>query len=187
MSVPAPENVITTTPDAGPAGEEKQEPKGQAPGAKADEGAEQVKPDQKPIDELPQWAQDEITSTRAEAAARRRQVRELEDKLQGAKSQADIDTAVSEWKTKVDKLENDKLRSDIARDAKLPAELASRLYGNTAEELTADAVILAKFLVSTPNKDVNLRGGLDPDGDTSGGTLDPAKLAADIKRPTLRF
>ena len=58
------------------------------------------------------------------------------------------------------------LVESVALKHSLPPELASRLKGDTREELEADAASLARFANTTPEIDPdNVRGGTDPNDD----------------------
>lgn len=178
---PEEQNEQSTTPAAGtPADGEAVEQEAQEAPAGADEGGDQGNDDE--FDALPQKTKDEIKALRAENAARRRRERELEEKLSGAKSQEDIDAAVSEYRQTIAKLEEEKLRSSVARKAKLPDDFVELLKGDTEEELLAHAKKLAKHLVRDADEDDDHEpdGGLTPGGKNE--VLDPAKLAAGVKR-----
>ena len=64
--------------------------------------------------------------------------------LTGQLQQAQTDLAG--MKTRAEKAERSLLRSRIAREAGLPAELSDRLTGETEDELKADAQALAKLV-----------------------------------------
>jgi len=68
------------------------------------------------------------------------QVTALSGQLQTAQ------TALSEMQTRAEKAERSLLRSRVAREANLPAELADRLTGDDEAALKADAEALGKLL-----------------------------------------
>lgn len=129
-------------------------------------------------DELPKWARDRLTKANAEAANYRTRLREVEKKLEGAKTPEEFEQAVAEFKAQNAELEANLLRERVARKFNLPDDLAVRLRGATAEELESDAKALQKYAVTPPPGD--LRGGLDPSDEEE--TFDPVKAARQARR-----
>lgn len=132
------------------------------------EGAKEEAPDRG--DELPEWAQKERSQLRSEAARYRTErnelrtsVEDMQKKLSEAKTQEDIDAAVSEWKGKVEQLEAAAQREkdviSALEAARLSPEYAEFLHGNTAEELKTSAERLASKLGSAG---ALLSGGMSP-------------------------
>lgn len=139
--------------------------------------------------ELPEWAQKERSALRKEAARYRSerndlrdQVGEMQKQLASAKTQADIDAAISEWQSKVAEYEARQQRASDLEKALEGAQLDSKwgkfLTGNTLDELQASAAELATELASTG---AVLSGGLNPM--EQGGADDVAKAVRRL-RPT---
>lgn len=129
----------------------------------------------KDVKALPAWAQELISNTRAEAAANRKKASDYEKAQQAAEQQrlaeqnrweelakqykADLDTLTQERDAERRKA----LVASVAAKHALPADLASRLIGETEEELDADAARLAKLIVPTaPNLETGRAGGVRP-------------------------
>lgn len=140
------------------------------------------KPEVKPSDELPEWAQKELTSVRAEAANYRTKLREAEQALSGAKTPEEVAAAIAELTEQNAKLERSLLVRDVAAEFKLPAELAEVLKGDDIDALKEHAKKLAKF---APADEVHvpesLGGGLTPNDDDD-TEMDPRKLARRTRR-----
>lgn len=150
------------------------------------EGAKEEAPDRG--DELPEWAQKERSQLRSEAARYRTErndlrasVEDMQKKLAEAKTQDDIDAAVSEWKGKVEQLEAAAQREkdvlSALEAAHLSPEYAEFLHGNTAEELKASAERLAGKVVAAG---AGLSGGMSPGSAPSAD--DVQEQIAQIKR-----
>lgn len=132
--------------------------------------------------ELPEWARKELERVRKEAADRRVANRDLQKALEGAKTPEEVEALTKEYTDKIGVLEKTILVNSVATKYDLPEALAARLKGDTAEELEADAKLLAQFAV-TEEPDV-LRGGLNPSA-SDGETFDP--VAASRKARTRRY
>lgn len=110
-----------------------------------------------------------VSELRAENAAWRKKLREfeLQQEQQAQEAQRRNQTELAEqnkwkeladqYKAQLDKMQSDlqtqqitNLRIQIAAEAGLPATLAERLKGTTAEEIKADAEAM-KALISAPN------------------------------------
>lgn len=101
-----------------------------------------------------------VKELRDESAGLRVKLREVEEKLASAKSQEDIDAALSELSA-----QNEQLRREvIAGRHKLPPQMAARLAGKTDEELEADAQELARLVRLDGDDDDTFSGGLNPKG-----------------------
>lgn len=129
-------------------------------------------------DSLPEWARKKLTKANTEAANYRSRLRAVEKQLAEAQTPEQVEAAVAELKTANARLERDLLVEKVARQHKLPDDLAARLQGNTLEELTADAKALAKYAVTESGPD-ELRGGLDPSDNE--GAFDPVKAAREAR------
>ncbi|MGW1836962.1 hypothetical protein [Streptomyces sp. NPDC002067] len=132
-----------------------------------------------PEDALPEWARKELTKVRGEAASYRTRLRDAEERLSEAKSPEEFEAALAEVKTKNAELERTVLVGSVARRFELPDEFASRLRGDTAEELEADAKTLRSLLA--PAAPAALAGGLNP-SDEDDGEMDPRALARRSRR-----
>lgn len=130
--------------------------------------------DQASIDALPKWARDALTKANGEAANYRTRLRDAEEKLSNAKTPEEVEAAVAEVKQKNAELERSIMVSNVALKHELPPQLASRLTGDTAEDLEKDALELKKLIVARAPD--SLSGGLTPD-DGSPTETDPRKLA----------
>jgi len=108
------------------------------------------------VEDLPQWAQDEIRNLRSEAASYRTGNRELRDQLSKAKSPEDFEALVNDYTTKITGLELEIAKRDAAASAGLPPEFAARLKGNTPEELANDAKDFAAKLPKAPTPPASL-------------------------------
>lgn len=138
--------------------------------------APEVKPGD--VKSLPQWAQDIISSVRAEAANWRTQLREAQDALGKAKTPEDVAKATEEIERKNKELERELLVERIANKHGLPDDLKSRLKGDDEKALEDDAKALAKFAPKKEEERVdpdNLSGGLDPND--SSDAFDPVAEA----------
>jgi hypothetical protein len=123
--------------------------------------------------ELPEWARNELTRVRNEAAQSRISLRDTVAKFEGAKTPKEFEAAVKEYKAENTRLAQDLARNKVGTKYKLPAELIAVLTGDTPEALDAHGKILSKFVgAKAPGE---LRGGLDPNGDD--GAFDPVAEA----------
>ena len=132
--------------------------------------------------DLPEWARNELSRVRQEAADRRVQLREAQEALSKAKTPEEYDAAVQEFTGKIEALERQILVDSVARQFDLPPTLAARLSGSTEEELKADAKLLAKF--AGTEEPESLSGGLNPSGSSS-EQFDP--VAASRKARSSRY
>lgn len=110
------------------------------------------------VDQLPEWAKKLIGDLRGENAGHRTAKKKAESDVQAAERKAAeeqgeykklYEAAVAkqeEAEAKAKGLELDALKTKVAAAVKLPAELAGRLQGETEEELTEDAKLLAAAL-----------------------------------------
>ncbi|MGW1258461.1 hypothetical protein ACWD5Q_25590 [Streptomyces sp. NPDC002513] len=129
--------------------------------------------------DLPEWARKELTKVRGEAASYRTRLRDAESKLSEAKLPEEFEAALAEVKTKNAELERSVLVGSVARKFDLPDDLASRLRGETPEELESDAKALQTLLA--PKVPESLGGGLTP-ADDDDGEMDPRVLARRSRR-----
>ena len=88
-----------------------------------------------------------LKEANAEAAARRKRLEELEaaEAKRNEAQMSELDKAnkrATELEAKLKEIERTELARKVAEKAGLPAELASRLRGETPDELEADAKIL---------------------------------------------
>lgn len=131
----------------------------------------------------------EVSSLRSESAARRAEVRrlqeaneELRQQLEAAKSPEDFQAAVAEYDQRVKEAQLEAARERTARKYGLPDALVTRLAGQTEEELEADAQQLQSLFTAQatppPAPQGPARGGLDP----TEQRVDPAEAAAAIRQ-----
>lgn len=136
------------------------DPAGQAPSVTPPVTAPDPTPAPPDANKTPDWYEKELTKTRNEAASYRTRLRDAETKLTSAKSQEDIDAALTEMRTANAKLERDLLVATVG--ANLPSELRELLKGDNEAELKAHAEVLKKFIPAGPTPPTSLAGGLDP-------------------------
>lgn len=147
----------------------------------SEENGSESEQDKKDAD-LPEWARNELSRVRQEAADRRVQLREAQEALTKAKTPEEFAAATKELTEKVAVLERTILVNSVASQFDLPEALAARLKGDTKEELEADAKMLAQFAVPEVEPQT-LRGGLNPSDDDS--SFDP--VAASRKARSRRY
>lgn len=139
------------TPSEGEAGKEKDE---------TDQDANQ-KESEKEVP--PEVLREKLTKANSEAANYRTKVRELEKRLEGAKSEEDIAAIREEMKTERETSERALVVENVALKFELPEELQAVLQGKTREELEAHAKVLQKFVPSPKEVEPDdVSGGLDP-------------------------
>lgn len=144
------------------------------------EAGEESSEDDTKLAELPEWARNELSRVRKEAADRRVANRELQESLKNAKTPEEVEALTKEHTDKIAVLERQILVTGIASDFGLPKELAEVLKGDTEEELKAHAKTLAQFAPSSDEPE-DLSGGLNPSG--SDETFDPV---AESRKARLR-
>lgn len=133
------------------------DPNAETPNPEASAGGEQE-------DTLPEWARKNLTKARSDAARYRTELREAQERLQGAKTVEEFQAATTDLNTKIASLE----REVVARSYGLPDALANRLQGATREELEADAKQLQQLIAPaapvdpTPPPYKDGSGGLNP-------------------------
>lgn len=124
----------------------------------------------KSVAELPQWAQDQLSRARNDAASYRTKLRETEAARDSLQSSLDAEAA----KAKALEVERDDaklfgLKLDAALEAQVPGDalkvFADRLRGSTPEELKADAETLKKsgFGVQATGRATDRSAGLGND------------------------
>lgn len=116
----------------------------------SEEGLEPITPEIEPeakVDELPQWAKEEMSRLRGEAAGRRVANKEKDKELDEYRSWKEQQKSELERQTeRATKAEQDlaelrlgKLREDIAKEVGLDPDLADRIRGESKDELLKDA------------------------------------------------
>ena len=127
------------------------------------------------MDQLPKWAQDEFAKLRKENAKRRADNKKVEREAQDAERKAAEEQGeykklyeatlakVEEAEAEAKGLKLDALKTKVAAAVKLPAGLAARLQGETEEELTEDAKLLAAELPK-PSFETDAGKGTGGDG-----------------------
>lgn len=128
-----------------------------------------------PLAELPEWAQKEIKTTRAEAANYRTRLREVEKELSEAKTPEEFAAALADLNKKNTELEVELTRTKVARQFSLPDELVALVQGPTREDMEKAAELLAKHAKVETVSYAGKGGGLNP---TQGPAIetDPRKL-----------
>lgn len=105
-----------------------------------------------------------LTKTRRSEAAMRTRLRDLEQKLEEAKTPEQVKEITDELVSTNAEEARALLVENVALTAGLPKGLAERLKGDTRAELEADAKALLKLVPSNVSPDdPDLQGGLDPD------------------------
>lgn len=132
---------------------------GQAPAPEAEQN-------QDPYAGLPEefaWLKNDLEATRREAAGRRVELRELQDKTKDAKTPEEFAAAVADAARKSTELEVELARERVARKHNLDDELLEFLTGKSSEEIEAQAVKLAALKPPVvPASRPALRGGVNP-------------------------
>lgn len=159
--------------EASSTSEETEQPEAAATEATDDDGN-----DDGDHDELPEWGRKQLTKARKDAANYRQRLAEANEKLAAAKSTEDFEAVQQELAKVTLALETER----IANRHGLPEELRAVLRGDSAEEVEANAALLAKFVTGTNHVNPDdLSGGLDPS--TSGAVMeDPRTLARKHRR-----
>lgn len=111
----------------------------------------------KRVTELPEWAQNELSRARNDAATYRTKLRETEKSL--SETQAELNSTVdrtAELEVKLNDVEISGLKLEAALEVGVPGEhlkaFADRLRGNNSDELKADAeAAMAMFGVTQSN------------------------------------
>lgn len=95
----------------------------------------------------------EVERLRKESAAKRisaqqakQESEELKTKLSEAKTAEEVQSLISDYEEKVSALEGAMLRSSVASEYKLPADLAELLKGDDEESLKAHAEKLSRYV-----------------------------------------
>lgn len=100
------------------------------------------------LEELPEWAQKQITDLRRESASYRTERNTFREQLEAAQSEEDPEEQKKKFAELQENLEKERLRADraeIAREAKLPPEADVLLHGKDTEELKRQATVLAQL------------------------------------------
>lgn len=100
------------------------------------------------LEELPEWAQKQITDLRRESASYRTERNTFREQLEAAQSEQDPEEQKKKFAELQENLEKERLRADraeIAREAKLPPEADVLLHGKDTEELKRQATVLAQL------------------------------------------
>lgn len=115
------------------------------------------------FESLPESWQEQIRSLRSENARRRTSEKELRERLEKAKTDDDIQKAVSEYKARNEELERELLFTKST--AGIPEDYLSLVNGSTEEEIKASAdkvrALLARQNMDGTD-DRQLNGGSDP-------------------------
>ena len=124
------------------------------------------------VSELPQWAQDELSRARSEAASYRARLKDAKSEVETEVRKeyegklTEVNNKVTELTTKLTDSELFGMKVDAAIELGVPGEslrvFADRIRGNTAEEIKTDAEAVAKaFKVNAgPQRHVDRSAGL---------------------------
>lgn len=116
-----------------------------------------------------------LKKVRGENADWRTKYRDLEKKLENAKTPEEVEAVIGDIK----KTNADESRSllveNVALKHGLPDDLAAALKGDTRDELEAHAKVLAKYAPSAEDEEPEGAGGLNPSG--GGDAYDPVEVA----------
>ena len=166
--------------------EEQEQDSNEEQDSNSEEQEQSEKQELSTMDQLPQWAQDLVTGLRKENASHRTAKKKAESEAQAAERKAaeeqgefkklyEAEKAKTEAaEAKAAGLELDALRAKVATAVKLPAELAGRLQGETEDELTEDAKVLAAALP---------KPSMETDGDKgTGGGTGPVEMTDEEKQ-----
>lgn len=124
------------------------------------------------VDELPEWAQQEIRNLRREAGNYRTQYNAVKDAA--VKTEGEFNALKQQLEVK----EREFTRERIGADLGLPAELRSRLRGDTEDEIRADAQAVAALIkpAAPQQPPATPSGGLDTSSDPAPSPTAAAEL-----------
>lgn len=117
------------------------------------------------LEELPEWAQKQITDLRRESASYRTERNTFREQLEAAQSEEDPEEQKKKFAELQENLEKERLRADraeIAREAKLPPEADVLLHGKDTEELKRQATVLAQLFGTNAGVTTNSTGASSP-------------------------
>lgn len=132
-----------------------------------------------PFEGLPEefaWVKNDLESTRREAAGRRVELRELQDKFKDAKTPEEVAQAIADATKRSAQLEAEVARERAARKHKLDDALIEFLTGADEEQIEAQAAKLAALATTAPRETPTAakqtpRGGVTP-ADTAPPEID---------------
>lgn len=141
-------------------------------------------PEEDPANDLPEWAQKELTKARQEAARYRTSLRDAEKKLAEAKTQEDIDAAVADVRNAAAEVERDLLIERAIRSNGLTDDDLEFFEGiHDSEAIEARAKKLAARTSQNNGDDIDdLRGGLDPSRRRNDREMNPESVQRIIPR-----
>lgn len=135
--------------------------------------------DDSALDELPEWARKRMSKANSEAAKYRNQLRDVQQRLEGAKTPEEFEAATKELATANRDLELNLARERALRKHDLSDDDLIFLTASSAEDIEKQAKALATRAGSAGAR--RLKGGLVPDeGDSSPD--DPRELARLTRR-----
>lgn len=165
------------TPDAPEGTEEETSTEGDQPEGEGSEESDESD-DSENEDDLPEWARKSLKKARNEAANSRVKFRELQTKLEGAKTPDEFAQATKELADSNAALELDLAREKALRKHGLTDDDAVFLTATTAADLEKQAEALAGRIGGGSTD--RLRGGLDPTEEED--DTDPGALAKQLRR-----
>jgi predicted nucleic acid-binding Zn-ribbon protein len=115
------------------------------------------------------WLKNDLETTRREAAARRVELRGLQDKFKDAKTPEEVSAAIADATKRSAQLEAEVARERAARKHKLDDVLLEFLTGTDEEQIEAQAAKLAALRPSAPEATATRqepRGGVTPSAST---------------------
>jgi len=167
----------TDTTDTPPEGTEENKPGTESTdandeGSKPDEDADED--DEDGESDLPDWAKAKLSKANKEAGKYRTQLRELQTRLEGAKTPEEVAAITGELTETNTTLARELAVERALRKHHLSDDDAVFLTAGTAEEIAKQAEALASRIGTT--EPMRLRGGLDPTDDDNDSD-DPGELA----------
>lgn len=129
--------------------------------------------------DLPEWARNERSRLRSEAAEWRRKFRDLEESTKDVKTPQEFEDAVSKFKDQINQLQGQVLARDVCDEYNIPKQLRVFVTGDTREEMVEKAKLLVAPS-SDPAGGVEPTGGLAPDADAEGDFSDPVKAVQSL-------
>lgn len=159
---------------------------GEPTGGKPGEGAGSAEGEGDTNDDGPSGGGDGDGSTETDPEVARlsralQEEREAREELTSKLSEAKTAEEFAAVQTRVDELELERDRREVARAAELPPEWEDRVRGATREEMEADAEALREMIPSASADTGSLRGGVRGDF-LDEEAFDPAEVARSMRK-----